>query len=125
MTDKTLDDRIDDALARLNAREDPPPPPELPKFTTETVFDIRMVVNQHFDERHAPKGMTLDLIDANGNKLHTQQGFATLMRWVAGLTADQEWIDKRLRLYGRRTVERIDELKKLAQPAGLQQRVPA
>jgi hypothetical protein len=120
VTDKTLDEKTRDAMSRLDAREDPPPPPELPKEGVRNVFDVRMIINEVWVDGKK-QGTTLDMINGRGDKLHPQQGFATLIRWVAGLTSVQEWIDKRIRLHSRRITERIVELQKLNTPPGMKQ----
>lgn len=49
------DEKIADALARLDAREDPPPPPVLPPQDIRTVYDARLVVEQVLESGKPPQ----------------------------------------------------------------------
>jgi hypothetical protein len=112
MTDD-LNDKVDAALARLETREDPPPPAPLPPLVEQTLLDLRLrvVVDP------AQRSQRLEFLDAAGNPVPVQQGIVALLHVAAQFGSAIDALDSRVRLYCRRLGERLSELHRDAQIA--------
>ncbi len=80
------DDAVARAMARLEAREDPPPPPELPPLEVKTLLDLRLRVDL-IVETGKPNQKRWTVTDSGGAEMHPQE-VARLMVACADFVAN-------------------------------------
>lgn len=113
----TNDDAVKRALERLDAREDPPPPPELPPEPPEVakvVQDLRLVVTSHV--RGNTTRFSWAVSDGHGREVAARAGLVDLFVSTARLVSMTDSWPRPLWQAARNVMRAMEELQRTAPP---------